>query len=127
MNCKHVTLAAKMKKETITNGRLTEFQLMRWLVDGSSTNFQSFPKKAGTLDVASPTVCISYRYTIIITNNREMLCSNNEYFYTKNLLYDLSRCYTRELPGGDYAFPPVYTQQYTHVTCTSIGRKRAGT
>lgn len=83
MNCKHVTLAAKMKKETITNGRLTEFQLMRWLVDGSSTNFQSFPKKAGTLDVASPTVCISYRYTIIITNNREMLCSNNEYFYTK--------------------------------------------
>lgn len=42
----------------ITNGRPTGFQLMRWFVAGSSTNFHSFPRKAGTLDGASPTVCI---------------------------------------------------------------------
>ena len=61
MVSKHVTFVDKMTVVVITNGRYTEFQLMRWFVDGSSTNFQSLPKNAGTLDVASPTVCISLR------------------------------------------------------------------
>lgn len=57
--CKQGYSVTRARCRKITNGRPTGFQLMRWFVVGSSTNFQSFPRKAGTLDGVSPTVCMS--------------------------------------------------------------------